>query len=74
MKTLVIKEAENIDNILKKSIDHIIKLNNTVKVNLSSSDFKEIHKEYLYNKDIELKIGKPYRIGPVNIIFSKRRK
>ncbi len=74
MKVLKIKKVDNIDDIIKKSIDHIIKSNNIIKVSVSSSDFKEIHREYLHNTDIELKTGKPYSIGPVNIIFSKRRK
>jgi len=73
MKILKIKKVDNIDDIIKKSIDHIIKSNNTVRISVSSSDFKEIHKEYLHNTDIELKVGKPYPIGPVNIVFSKRR-
>lgn len=72
MKTVVVERADSIDDVVNIAIENQIS-DKPIKISLSSHDFKVVYNDYLNITGEEIKVGELYEIGPVNIIFSKRR-
>ncbi len=72
MKTVVVEKAESIDDVVNIAIENQTS-DKPIKISLSSYDFKVVYNNYLDITGEKIKAGKLYEIGPVNIIFSKRR-
>lgn len=68
----MIDRAETLEEVVTIAMEYQTS-DKPVKVSLSPYDFKVIYNDYLDATGEKIKVGKPYGIGPVDIIFSKRR-
>ena len=73
MKVLKVDKVGGVQDIMERSIKHVLKNSKALKVSISSSEFEEIKKEYYKATGVTMKYRKLYNIGDVKIIFSKRR-